>query len=212
MPRKLDRAMLIMSYSFEAFIFSNHFNGRMNHSIDVALHTHLAFAVYGCALFCILEAYDEHQVLFTYGRCLFTALQGSWFFQIAASLYLPFQSISFLRWDVNNLDLVPEVTTYFCIHFFFIFTFLFAQMCIVQVIYRRRLRRRRCLTNGYKYRLRLSSSMSSSSDEAIYQRYHVDAWWCIYTFVTSLSNTYYYKCLFLFLSSNLFIQNQSTDW
>lgn len=158
-PRKLDRAMLIMAFGFEAFIFSNHFGGREPNSVDTNLHIHLAVAVYGVVLFCILEAYNERQVLFSYGRCLFTALLGTWFFQIAIALYLPFQSISFLRWPTNNPVMIPEVTFYFCIHFFVIFVLLFAELWVVQTFFGKN----RCRKDGgYKYRLRLSSTSGES--------------------------------------------------
>lgn len=60
LPRRLDRAMLIMEFGVEAFVFSNHFHGRIN--IDVQLHILLAFTIISCLMFSILEAYNDKQV------------------------------------------------------------------------------------------------------------------------------------------------------
>jgi hypothetical protein len=113
LPEKLDRAFLIMSFVVEGFIFSFHFHGRSN--IDVQLHILQTCSIGGCVLFCILEAIDECQVLFAFGRILFTALQGSWFFETAFVLYYPF-SWPKLRWDLHDQKLAANVTFHFCMH------------------------------------------------------------------------------------------------
>jgi hypothetical protein len=128
--------MLIIPYAFEAFIFSNHFNGRIR-SVDVQFHLLLALTIYGCVIFCTLESLYQREVLFTYGRVLFTALQGTWFLQIAFALYLPF-NIPALKWNVEDSTQVPNVTFFYCMHFFVLFILLFVELWLVNVIYWKR--------------------------------------------------------------------------
>lgn len=66
--------MGIFAFGVEAFLFANHLHSR--HMLDIHLHTLLVYAIYGCVIFCILETYKPEQILFTYGRILFTILQG----------------------------------------------------------------------------------------------------------------------------------------
>ncbi len=75
LPRKAAHIMGIIAFSVEAFLFANHLHSR--HALDIHLHQLLVLAIYGCVLASCLEAYDTNQVLFTYGRILFTLLQGS---------------------------------------------------------------------------------------------------------------------------------------
>lgn len=45
LPKKSEKAMLVVAFAIEAFVFSNHAHGR-NH-IDAHLHVFLAYAIYG---------------------------------------------------------------------------------------------------------------------------------------------------------------------
>jgi hypothetical protein len=113
----------------EGLIFSNHFYGRGE--VDVQLHIMHALTIFMIAFFCTLEAFNEHQVLFTYGRVLFTFLQGTWFLQIAITLYHPV-----LGWDLAHHDheLVPNVTFVYSLHFFAILVGLLVELAIVRAI------------------------------------------------------------------------------
>ena len=51
--------------------------------------------------------------MLTYGRILFTFLQGTWFYQLAFTLYHPKY-----RWDTSDSRLTANVTFHYCIHFF----------------------------------------------------------------------------------------------
>ncbi len=73
-PRKAAHVMGIIAFSVEAFLFANHLHSR--HALDIHLHQLLVLAIYGCVLSSCLEAYKPNQVLFTYGRIIFTLLQG----------------------------------------------------------------------------------------------------------------------------------------
>lgn len=114
LPEKFDRGMFIVSFAVEAFMFSFHFHGRGN--IDVQLHILQTVSIYGTLLFCILEAVNERQVLYVYGRILFVGLQGSWFYQTAFALYYPYPWPD-LKWDLHDTRLIANVTFYFCKHF-----------------------------------------------------------------------------------------------
>lgn len=97
-------------------MFSFHFHGRGN--IDVQLHILQTAAIYCSLIFCILEAVNDRQVLYAYGRALFVAVQGSWFYQNAFALYYPY-SWPDLKWDLHDHRLIANVTFYFCKHFIF---------------------------------------------------------------------------------------------
>lgn len=80
LPHKLDYGLGILSFAIEAFLFAFHLHAKA--PVEVLLHVLLVYAIVGCVLFCALEAYDDTQILFTYGRILFTLLQGTWFYQV----------------------------------------------------------------------------------------------------------------------------------
>ena len=80
LPPKLDYALGIISFAIEAFLFAFHLHGK--EPVEVYLHVLLVYAIFGCVASCALEAYDDTQILFTYARCLFTLLQGTWFYQV----------------------------------------------------------------------------------------------------------------------------------
>lgn len=61
LPARLDRAMLMMEFGVEAFVFSNHFRGR--NQVDEHFHVLLATTIMGCLLFTILEAFNNRQVI-----------------------------------------------------------------------------------------------------------------------------------------------------
>lgn len=76
-----------------------------------------------------MEAYNDRLVLFTYGRAMFTILQGTWFWQIGLRLYYPK-----LKWDLNDESLLPNVAFAYCLHFFIILLFLFIEWAIVKAL------------------------------------------------------------------------------
>jgi hypothetical protein len=95
-------------------MFTFHFHARF--PLDVQCHVLLTAAIYGCFVFSILEALDDRQVLFTYGRCLFVALQGTWRYQAAFILYYPYAWPPNMRWNLHDHGLIADVTFDFCLH------------------------------------------------------------------------------------------------
>ena len=75
LPAKLDQVCGVIAFGVEAFIFANHLHGRS--MLDTTIHVYLVYSIYGCVLFSLAEVFNSKQVLFTYGRILFTILQGT---------------------------------------------------------------------------------------------------------------------------------------
>lgn len=61
LPARLDRALLLIEFGVEAFVFSNHFHGR--NKVDEHFHVLLAMTILCCLLFCILECFNDRQVI-----------------------------------------------------------------------------------------------------------------------------------------------------
>lgn len=80
LPKNLDYAMGILAFGIEGFLFANHLHGK--EPIEVFLHVLLVYAIFACVFACALEAWNDQQILFTYARCVFTLLQGTWFYQV----------------------------------------------------------------------------------------------------------------------------------
>ena len=80
LPRKLDYVTMTLAFGIEAFLFMFHLHAKA--AVEVNLHVLLVNAIMGCVISCVLEAYNEKQILFTYSRCLFVLLQGTWFYQV----------------------------------------------------------------------------------------------------------------------------------
>lgn len=80
LPAKLDIALGILAFAVEGFLFAFHLHAKA--PVEIYLHVLLVYAIVGCVVFCALEAYDGQQVLFTYGRIMFTLFQGTWFYQV----------------------------------------------------------------------------------------------------------------------------------
>lgn len=119
--------MLIIQFGIEFLIFANHFHGRGH--IDVQLHILHAFSIFAITFFCVMEAVNERQVIYSYGRCLFTILQGTWFWQIALTLYHPW-----FKWNLDDEELVANVTYVYVLHFFAILIFLFVELALVKAL------------------------------------------------------------------------------
>ena len=92
LPPKLDYGLGVLSFAIEAFLFAFHLHGK--EPVEVYLHVLLVYAILGCVLFCALECWNDQNILFTYGRIVFTLLQGTWFYQVCLFV------VSFLRIQV----------------------------------------------------------------------------------------------------------------
>lgn len=129
LPKKIEYAMGIMAFSVEAFLFAFHLHGR--DPLDVYIHVLLVYAIVGCIIFACLEAYNPKQVLFTYGRILFTILQGTWFYQVGFMLYPPTDNPAF-HWDLNKHTNIMIATVSYCWHVMLIILALFIQLWVVK--------------------------------------------------------------------------------
>lgn len=132
LPHKLDYGLGILSFAIEAFLFAFHLHAKA--PVEVLLHVLLVYAIVGCVLFCALEAYDDTQILFTYGRILFTLLQGTWFYQAGFMLYPPTDNPKW-HYDLNDHGLIMVVTVCFCWHVLLIVIGLLLQFWLVKRIY-----------------------------------------------------------------------------
>lgn len=62
------------------FLFLYHLHGRT--MLDVHVHQLLLYAVFGSAAVAFLEVFHRGNILMEMLRCVFTMLQGSWFWQV----------------------------------------------------------------------------------------------------------------------------------
>lgn len=129
LPKRIDYAMGIIAFSIEGFLFAFHLHGK--ELIDVYIHTLLVYAVFGCVFFCCLEAYNPRQVMFTYGRILFTLLQGTWFYQVGFMLYPPTDNPAW-QWNLSDHRNIMIVTICYCWHVLFIIIGLMFQFWFVK--------------------------------------------------------------------------------
>ena len=128
LPHRLDYICGILSFSVEALLFKFHSHGV--DEIDVLMHTLLILAIYGCAVSSMLEYAKPNQIIFTYGRAVFTFLQGTWFCEASFILYPPVKSLE-NRWDPNNQMHLMFITVSFIWNFLFIFISLLLQFIIL---------------------------------------------------------------------------------
>ena len=131
-PAKLDWLMGGIAFGAEAYLFAFHLHGK--DPLEVHIHVLLVYSILGCVLCGLFEMIYQDQVLFTYGRILFTVLQGTWFFQIGFVLYPPTDAPSW-QWNPYEHDQIMAITMSFIWHIFIIMTFLLVQMWIIKRMY-----------------------------------------------------------------------------
>ena len=125
LPAKLDYACGILGFAIEAFLFANHLHSR--EPLDIHVHVLLVYAVYGCILFCVLEYVNPKEIMYTYGRILFTMLQGTWFFEVGFILY-PQTDDPAYQWDKNDHNQIMTITVSYAWHVILIVTGLLIQL------------------------------------------------------------------------------------
>lgn len=133
MPRQLPYALGIFAFGIEGFLFANHLHSR--HALDIHVHVLLVYAIYGCVICSILEAYNNYEIIFAYGRILFTILQGTWFFQVGFILYPPNKEHPFFKWEKDNHNHIMLITGSFCWHIMFIIIGLILQLVFIKRFY-----------------------------------------------------------------------------
>lgn len=129
LPNRLDYVCNIFAFGVEAFLFKFHLHSRA--PLDIHLHTLLVLSIYGCIIFSILEMVHPSEVLFTYGRILFTCLQGTWFWQVGFILYPPVQA-PFLLWDRCDHEQIMTITMTYCWHVMLIILALIVQLGVIK--------------------------------------------------------------------------------
>lgn len=80
LPAKLGHVLFSLAFAVEAFLFSFHLHAK--EVVEVNLHILLIYAIMGCVISSLLEAFNDREILFTYGRIAFTLVQGTWFYQV----------------------------------------------------------------------------------------------------------------------------------
>lgn len=130
-PAKLEYVTGILAFGVEAYLFAFHLHGK--DALETHIHVLLVYSIIGCALFCCLEWYNQHEVLFTYGRIICTILQGTWFWQIGFILYG--DEVGLEHWDPTSHDQIMIITMSFCWHIFFIIVGLLCQLWIIKRAY-----------------------------------------------------------------------------
>ncbi|CAF1036808.1 unnamed protein product [Brachionus calyciflorus] len=131
LPKRIEYAMGILAFSIEAFLFAFHLHGK--EVVDIYVHMFLVYAIFGCIIFTSLECYNPRNVLFVYGRVLFTLLQGTWFFQVGFMLYPPTDNPAY-HWDLSSHGNIMIVTACFCWHIMLIVIGLLGQLWFVKKI------------------------------------------------------------------------------
>ena len=93
LPRGLGLLSLATAFAVEGMLFAFHLEGRP--ALDVRLHTMLYGIIFATAITICMELAWRGNVLFPVARAYLTALQGTWFYQIAFTLHgsKPWQNI-----------------------------------------------------------------------------------------------------------------------
>ncbi|CAF0708794.1 unnamed protein product [Brachionus calyciflorus] len=131
LPKRIEYAMGVLAFSVEAFLFAFHLHGK--EVVDVYVHLFLVYAIFGCIICAGLECYNPHNVLFVYGRILFTLLQGTWFFQVGFMLYPPTDNPAY-HWNLKDHGNIMIVTICYCWHVMLIVIGLIGQLWFVKKV------------------------------------------------------------------------------
>ena len=132
LPKYFEYVAFLLGFSIEAFLFANHLHAR--DELDIHVHKLLVYAVYGSIVCILLEMYDRSQVLYTYGRILFTLLQGTWFWQVGFVLYPPTDNPKY-KWDLNDHAQIMTITMAYCWHVILIIVGLMVELFVIKRIY-----------------------------------------------------------------------------
>ena len=87
LPPGLDYIALATAFLIEGMLFAFHLDGRPQ--LDVRVHTLLYMIIFATAIITLIEMLWAKNALFSFVRAYLTALQGTWFYQIAFTFYGP---------------------------------------------------------------------------------------------------------------------------
>lgn len=132
LPKRLDYAFNMIGFFVEFLLFKFHLHGR--NEMDILVHTLLLYAIAGCIISGVLECWKPENVIFTYGRILFTMLQGTWFFEVGFVLYPPWDFITGI-WDPNSHEHIMVLTSTFLWHILLIMATMVLQLIVMRRCY-----------------------------------------------------------------------------
>lgn len=130
LPRRLDGVCLVFGYIVEALIFAVLL--RDTKPLEINLQLLLIATVLVCVLFSILELCNEKQVLYTYGRIMFTFLQGTWLYQSGLILHPLSKEFTLNPEDKYS---IANVILVYCWHMLAVMIFLLLELWLVKKIY-----------------------------------------------------------------------------
>jgi hypothetical protein len=132
LPKRLDYICGVMAFCVEGLLFGFHLGGRDH--IDVQLHVLLVITIGMCIFCCVLEYMNPTNILFTYGRIIFTFIQGTWFWEIGFILYPPYDSLKNI-WDPTNHQHIMFIVMSYVWHFLLISISLCVQLLVMHWYY-----------------------------------------------------------------------------
>lgn len=106
LPKNTDYCWGILAFIAEALLFEFHLHLHM--PLALAMHKMLFYSILGTILALALEMKWPENVLATLGRAFCVFLQGTWFLQLGADLYLT-QNSSTLAADVETTPQTPTL-------------------------------------------------------------------------------------------------------
>lgn len=110
-PDRLVYVLLAIAYMAEGLLFKFHLHDRTE--LDVLIHTLLIYTIFATAGTVLLEMVYPQSILLSLVRAGLTILQGTWFFQVAFTLY-PLRGSAWS--DVKDPEDMLLVACYFAWH------------------------------------------------------------------------------------------------
>jgi hypothetical protein len=132
LPKRTEYVFNLIGFFVEFLLFKFHLHGR--NEIDILMHTLLLYAIAGCIVSGVLECCKPENVIFAYGRILFTMLQGTWFFEAGFVLYPPWDFITGI-WDPNSHEHIMVLTATFLWHILLIMATMLVQLLVMRRFY-----------------------------------------------------------------------------
>jgi len=132
LPKRIEYVFNIFALFVEFMLFKFHLHGRSD--IEILVHTLLLYAIGGCIISGVLECWKPNNVIFTYGRILFTMLQGTWFFEAGFVLFPPWDFITGI-WDPNSHEHLMVLTSTFLWHILLIMATMVLQLIMMRRCY-----------------------------------------------------------------------------
>ena len=111
-PKDLDYVIVLLALGVEGILFHFHLHGR--DQLNTQLHTLLIYAIALNLISVILEMRYRHNIVAALSRTFFFLVQGTWFWQIAFTLFNPNPHAE--KWKPDDEAGFTYVTLYFAWH------------------------------------------------------------------------------------------------